>query len=99
MPPVERAFARVERALRRRGARSWALIVAASGETLATVSDADARACFADAGFPSFNSSASMGELTISLPSIPAYSYKSPLDHAKGASRGHRRCCRGRSAK
>lgn len=50
--PIEQAFAKVKQALRRVAARSWDAIVAAIGDALATVSAADARAFFADAGFP-----------------------------------------------
>lgn len=50
--PIEQAFAKTKQALRRIGARSWESIVAAVGESLATVTAADARAFFADAGFP-----------------------------------------------
>ena len=52
MNPIEQAFAKVKQALRRRGARSWEAVVAAIGAALETVTPADARACFADAGFP-----------------------------------------------
>jgi transposase len=50
--PIEQAFAKVKQALRRSGARSWEAIVTAIGAALETVSTADARAFFADAGFP-----------------------------------------------
>ena len=50
--PIEQAFAKVKQALRRVGARSWEAIVAAIGAALATVTPADTRAFFADAGFP-----------------------------------------------
>jgi transposase len=50
--PIEQAFAKVKQALRRAGARSWEAIVAAIGAALATVTGTDARAFFADAGFP-----------------------------------------------
>lgn len=50
--PIEHAFAKVKQALRRRGARSWETVVGALGEALETVTAADARAFFADAGFP-----------------------------------------------
>ena len=52
MNPIEQAFAKVKQALRRIGPRSWETIVAAIGETLDTVTATDARAFFADAGFP-----------------------------------------------
>lgn len=52
MNPIEQAFAKVKQALRRRGARSWEAIVAALGEALRTVTEADARAFYTDAGFP-----------------------------------------------
>jgi transposase len=52
MNPIEQAFAKVKQALRRVGARSWEAVVAAIGETLRTVTPADARAFFADAGCP-----------------------------------------------
>lgn len=52
MNPIEHAFAKVKQALRRREARSWEAVVAAIGEALRTVTAADARAFFADAGFP-----------------------------------------------
>lgn len=50
--PIEQAFAKIKQALRRIGARSWDTVVAAIGQALATVTAADARAFFADAGFP-----------------------------------------------
>jgi hypothetical protein len=50
--PIEQAFAKVKQALRRSGARSWEAIVTAIGAALETVSTPDARAFFADAGFP-----------------------------------------------
>jgi transposase len=50
--PIEPAFAKVKQALRRREARSWAAIVAAIGDLLDTITAADARAFFTDAGFP-----------------------------------------------
>jgi transposase len=50
--PIEQAFAKAKQALRRMGARSWETVVAAVGEVLATVTAADARAFFAEAGFP-----------------------------------------------
>ena len=49
--PIEPAFAKVKQALRRTGARSWEAIVTAIGGALETVTAADARAFFADAGF------------------------------------------------
>ncbi len=50
--PIEQAFAKAKQALRRRGARSWDAVAAAIGDILPTVTAADARAFFADAGFP-----------------------------------------------
>ena len=50
--PIEQAFAKIKQALRRRGARSWEHIVAAIGTALETVTEADARAFYADAGHP-----------------------------------------------
>jgi transposase len=50
--PIEQAFAKIKQALRRIGARSWDDLVAAIGQTLVTVTVADARAFFAEAGFP-----------------------------------------------
>jgi transposase len=50
--PIEPAFAKIKQALRRIGPRSWETIVAAIGAALDTVTAADARAFFADAGFP-----------------------------------------------
>lgn len=52
MNPIEHAFAKIKQALRRREARSWETIVTAIGEALETVTETDARAFFADAGFP-----------------------------------------------
>ena len=52
MNPIEQAFAKVKQALRRIGARSWDAIVSAIGDALGTITAADARAFFADAGFP-----------------------------------------------
>jgi transposase len=49
--PIEQAFAKTKQALRRIGARSWESVVTAVGETLRTITAADARAFFADAGF------------------------------------------------
>ncbi|MBA2598256.1 MAG: transposase, partial [Chloroflexia bacterium] len=50
--PIEQAFAKTKQALRRIGPRSWESVAAAVGEVLPTVTAADARAFFADAGFP-----------------------------------------------
>lgn len=50
--PIEQAFAKTKQALRRIGARSWESVVAAVGQALVTVTAADARAFFAQAGFP-----------------------------------------------
>lgn len=50
--PLEQAFAKIKQALRRIGARSWEDVVAAIGQTLVTVTATDARAFFAEAGFP-----------------------------------------------
>jgi transposase len=52
MNPIEQAFAKLKQALRRTGARSWDAVVAAIGQALVSVTEADARAFFADAGFP-----------------------------------------------
>lgn len=52
MNPIEQAFAKIKQALRRIGPRSWDTVVAALGAALATVTASDARAFFADAGFP-----------------------------------------------
>ena len=49
--PIEHAFAKTKQALRRIGARSWDSVVTAIGQVVATVSVADARAFFTDAGF------------------------------------------------
>jgi transposase len=49
--PIEPAFAKTKQALRRVAPRSWESVVAAVGETLRTVTEADARAFFTDAGF------------------------------------------------
>ena len=51
MNPIEQAFAKLKQALRRAGARAWEPIVAAIGTALASVTPADARAFFADAGY------------------------------------------------
>lgn len=50
--PIEQAFAKTTQALRRIGARAFATVVTAISDVLPTVTAADARACFADAGFP-----------------------------------------------
>jgi transposase len=50
--PIEPAFAKSKQALRQVGARSWESVVAAVGQMLTTITAADARAFFADAGFP-----------------------------------------------
>jgi transposase len=50
--PIEQAFAKIKQALRRIGARSWEAMAAAIGDALATVTAADARAFFTEAGFP-----------------------------------------------
>jgi transposase len=50
--PIEQAFAKVKQALRRREARTWETVVAAIGQIIDTVTPADARAFFTDAGFP-----------------------------------------------
>jgi len=49
--PIEPAFAKTKQALRRGAARSWESVVAAVGDALRTVTEADARAFFTDAGF------------------------------------------------
>jgi transposase len=50
--PIEPAFAKLKQALRRVGARSWDAIIAVMADLLPTITSADARAYFADAGFP-----------------------------------------------
>ena len=50
--PIEHAFAKTKQPLRRVGPRSWDAVLAAVGQTLATVTTNDARAFFAAAGFP-----------------------------------------------
>jgi transposase len=50
--PIEQAFAKTKQHLRRVGARSWESVTAAVGTALGTITAADARAFFADAGFP-----------------------------------------------
>lgn len=50
--PIEQAFAKSKQALRRLEARTWETVVAAIGQVLPTITAADARAFFADAGFP-----------------------------------------------
>jgi transposase len=50
--PIELAFAKTKQALRRIGARSFATVVVAVGETLTTITPADAHAFFTQAGFP-----------------------------------------------
>jgi transposase len=50
--PIEHAFAKTKQHLRRVGARSWESVTAAVGTALGTMTAADARAFFADAGFP-----------------------------------------------
>jgi len=50
--PIEHAFAKIKLLLRRVGARTWESVVTAVGETLRTVTEIDARAFFAHAGFP-----------------------------------------------
>jgi transposase len=50
--PIEQAFAKTKQALRRVRARSFETITAAVGETLPIITISDARAFFADAGFP-----------------------------------------------
>lgn len=49
--PIEPAFAKTKQALRRVAARSWESVAAAVGDALCTVTEADARAFFTDAGF------------------------------------------------
>jgi transposase len=49
--PIEQAFAKIKQRLRRVGARSWETVVAAIGDALTTVTAADARAFFSEAGF------------------------------------------------
>jgi transposase len=50
--PIEQAFAKIKQLLRRVGARTWESVVNAVGEALRTVTETDARAFFANAGFP-----------------------------------------------
>ena len=50
--PIEQAFAKIKQALRRFGTRSRDTLVAAIGDALPTVTAADARAFFTEAGFP-----------------------------------------------
>ncbi len=50
--PIELAFAQVKQRLRRAEARSYSALLAAAGPALAAVTPADARAFFADCGFP-----------------------------------------------
>lgn len=50
--PIEQAFAKIKQRLRRIGARSWESVLVAISEALTTVTAADARAFFRDAGFP-----------------------------------------------
>jgi transposase len=50
--PIEPAFAKVKGALRRAEARSFDALVEAAGPAVAAVTAADARAFFADAGYP-----------------------------------------------
>ena len=49
--PIEQAFAKSKQALRRLEARSFETVVTAIGQVLPTITAADARAFFADAGF------------------------------------------------
>jgi transposase len=50
--PIEQAFAKLEQALRRAEARSFEALVAAAKQAVDAVTPADARAFFADAGYP-----------------------------------------------
>ena len=50
--PIEQAFAKIKQLLRRVGARTWESVVNAVGEALRTVTETDAHAFFANAGFP-----------------------------------------------
>jgi transposase len=50
--PIEHAFAKVKGALRKAEARTFDALVAAAGPAIAAVTAADARACFAAAGYP-----------------------------------------------
>jgi transposase len=50
--PIEHAFAKIKHHLRRAEARSFAALRAAAGPALDAVTPADARAFFADCGFP-----------------------------------------------
>jgi transposase len=49
--PIEHAFAKTKQALRHLEARTWETVVAAIGHLLPSVTAADARAFFTDAGF------------------------------------------------
>ena len=50
--PIAHAFVKTKQHVRRVGARSWESVTAAVGTALGTMTAADARAFFADAGFP-----------------------------------------------
>jgi transposase len=50
--PIEFAFAKLKQALRRSAARTYDALVAAIGAALGAITAADARAFFADCGFP-----------------------------------------------
>ena len=53
MNPLGQAFAKSKQTLRRVGSRSWERVVAEVADDLHTIcTAADARAFFADAGFP-----------------------------------------------
>jgi hypothetical protein len=53
MHPLEQAFAKSKRTLRRVGARSWeSVVTAASDDPRIICTAADAQAYFAGAGFP-----------------------------------------------
>ena len=53
--PIAQAFAKLKQALRRLGARSWELLVAAISQLLPTITTDDARAFFGAAGVPSYD--------------------------------------------
>lgn len=50
--PIEQAFAKLKAGLRRRAARDFDAIVAATGQIMETITPGDARGFFAAAGFP-----------------------------------------------
>ena len=50
--PIEQSFAKLKQALRRAQARSFEALVAAAKQAVDAITPADARALFADAGYP-----------------------------------------------